>query len=393
MSHLTEVNNSIMSAIAAYDLYRNKGATVFQAEEFAKQAVSLTQFNYSSGNAPRLFQARGPLGQMGPLVFQFMKYPQHMYALLIDNFRRAVYSGGMDRKIALKTLAGLFSTHLAAGGLIGAMLQPIKWAIGLTMTAFGDDDEPYTLKNAMSGETFDRLIREATAELFGNDLGEIVSAGLPRAAGVDLSNRMSLGSLYFIDLKTDTAESTIGSLAGSFGGPSLNLMMGFWKGAQYMQEGQVAKGMEAFMPKAAKDVAKMIRYSSEGLTDATGKEIIGADKLSPWQLFAQSVGFQPAQVSEAYARRAAIKDAQGHDADRRSTLLRRFQNAGTADERDGVISDIRDFNKANPMAGISRSQLLKSAQSFKERAQRSSLYGVDLQGDDVLYAEEGEIYE
>jgi hypothetical protein len=393
MSHLTEVNNRIMSAIAAYDLYRNKGASVFEAEEFAKQAVSLTQFNYSSGNAPRLFQARGPLGQMGPLIFQFMKYPQHIYALLIDNFRRAVYSGGMDRKIALKTLAGLFSTHLAAGGVIGAMLQPIKWAIGLAMAAFGDDDEPYTLKNALSGETFDRLIREATAELFGNNLGEIVSAGLPRAAGVDLSNRMSLGSLYFIDLKTDTAESTLGSLAGSFGGPSLNLMMGFWKGAQYINEGQVSKGMEAFMPKAAKDVAKMIRYSSEGLTDATGKEIIGADKLSPWQLFAQSVGFQPAQVSEAYARRAAIKDAQGHDAERRATLLRRFQNAGTAENREGVIRDIQDFNRANPAAGISRSQLLKSARSFKERAQRSSLYGVDLQGKNILYAEEGEIYE
>jgi hypothetical protein len=170
-------------------------------------------------------------------------------------------------------------------------------------------------------------------------------------------------------------------------------MMGFWKGAQYINEGQVSKGMEAFMPKAAKDVAKMIRYSSEGLTDATGKEIIGADKLSPWQLFAQSVGFQPAQVSEAYARRAAIKDAQGHDAERRATLLRRFQNAGTAENREGVIRDIQDFNRANPAAGISRSQLLKSARSFKERAQRSSLYGVDLQGKNILYAEEGEIYE
>lgn len=392
MSHLTEVNNRIMSAVAAYDLYRNKGASIFEAQEFAKQAVSLTQFNYSSGNAPRLFQARGPLGQMGPLIFQFMKYPQHMYALLIDNMRRAVYSGGIDRKIALKTLAGLFSTHLAAGGVIGAMLQPIKWAIGLAMAAFGDEDEPYSVKNALSGETFDRMIREATAELFGNEFGEIVSAGLPRAAGIDLSNRMSLGSLYFIDMKTDTAESTIGSIVSSFGGPLVNLGAGFWKGAQYINEGQVSKGLEAFMPKMAKDVAKMIRYTSEGLTDATGKEIIGADKLSPWQLFAQSIGFQPSQVSEAYARRAAIKDAQSHDTQRRQTLLRRFQNAAP-DERAGIIREITEFNRANPAAGISRSQLLKSVQSFKERAARTSRFGVDLQGDDILYEQEGEVYE
>src|SRR5262245_7840755 len=392
MSHLSEVNNRIMSALAAYDLYRNKGAGIFEAQEFAKQAVSLTQFNYSSGNAPRLFQARGPLGQMGPLIFQFMKYPQHMYALLIDNMRRAVYSGGIDRKIALKTLAGLFSTHLAAGGVIGAMLQPIKWAIGLALAAFGDEDEPYTVKNALSGDTFDRLIREATAELFGNEFGEIVSAGLPRAAGIDLSNRMSLGTLYFIDMKTDTAESTIGSIVSSFGGPLVNLGMGWWKGSQYIAEGQVSKGLEAFMPKMAKDVAKMIRYTNEGLTDATGKEIIGADKLSPWQLFAQSIGFQPSQVSEAYARRAAIKDAQSHDVQRRNTLMRRFQNAAP-DERAGIIREITEFNRANPAAGISRSQLLRSVQSFKERAARTSRFGVDLQGDDILYEQEGAVYE
>lgn len=391
MAHLTEVNNRIMTALAAYDLHRTKGQSVFESQEFAKQAVSLTQFNYSSGNAPRLFQARGPLGQMGPLIFQFMKYPQHMYALLIDNMRRAVYSGGLDRTRALKTLAGLFATHLAAGGIIGAMLQPIKWAIGLTLAAFGDDDEPYTVKNALSGETFDRMIREATADLMGNDLGEIVSAGLPRAAGIDLSNRMSLGTLYFVDLKTDTAETTIGSLAGSFGGPLVNLGMGAFRGANYMQEGQVAKGLEAFLPKMAKDIFKMIRYSNEGLTDATGKEIVGADKLSPWGLFAQSIGFQPSQVSESYAARAAIKDAQGHDQERRATLMRRYQN-GSPQDRASLIREITEFNAANPAARISRSQLLKSVESFRKRERLSRRYGVVLQGDDVRYAEEGEIY-
>jgi hypothetical protein len=392
MSHLSEVNNRILTAIAAFDLYRNKGASIEESEDFAKQAVSLTQFNYSAGNAPRLFTARGPLGQMGPLVFQFMKYPQHMYALLIDNMRRAVYSGGMDRQIALKTLAGLFATHLAAGGIIGAMLQPVKWAIGLALAAFGDDDEPYTLKNALSGETFDRMIRSATAELFGTDAGEIISAGLPRAAGVDLSSRMSLGSLYFVNLNTESADTLLGTMVQSFGGPSVNLMSGFYKGMQYMGEGQVSKGVEAFLPKGAKDIAKAIRYSNDGLTDATGKEIMGAKDMSPWELFAQSIGFAPSSVAEKYAARAAIKDAQSYDDDRRAKLIRRFQNA-SVDERAGIISEITSFNRANPAASISRSQLLKSMQSFRQREARVKTYGLDLRGADVAYAEEGEPYE
>ncbi len=392
MSHLSEVNNRILTAIAAYDLYRNKGSSKVEAEEFAKQAVSLTQFNYSSSNAPRLFQARGPLGQMGPLVFQFMKYPQHMYALLVDNFRRAVKSGSLDAKIARKTLIGLFTTHLAAGGLVGAMIQPVKWAIGLALAAFGDDDEPYTLKNALSGETYDRLAREMTTELFGSDAGEILSGGLPRAAGIDLSNRMSLGSLYFIDLKTDTAESTIGSLAQSFGGPLVNLGAGFYNGLRYMREGQFSKGLEAFLPKGIKDVAKMIRYSNEGLTDATGKEIIGAKEMTPGELFAQSIGFQPARVSDKYAGRAAINDAKQYDSERRSTLLRRFNNAD-ASERVGILKDITEFNRNNPEALITRAQLLKSAKGFRDREARVSRYGVDLRGRERAYLEEGSPYE
>lgn len=392
MSHLTEVNNRILTAIAAYDLYRNKGMSTTEAEGFAKQAVSLTQFNYSSGNTPRLFQAQGPLGQAGPLVFQFMKYPQHMYALLIDNFRRAVNSGGMDRKIAIKTLAGVFATHLAAGGLMGAMIQPIKWAMGLALAAFGDDDEPYTVANALSGETFDRLVRKATADMFGTEAGEIISGGLPRAVGVDVSNRMSLGTLYFIDLKSDTAESTLGSLVSAFGGPLVNLGLGWWRGAQYFEQGQVGKAMEAFLPKGAKDVLRAIRYSNEGLTDATGKEILGASQLSPSQLFLQSMGFQPSTVAEKYAQRAAIKDAQSYDTGRRNELLAQFKSAKTADERQSVLADVAEFNKKNPGAGLTRSQLLKSLTEFNKAGARSSALGVNLRGRNTQYLEEGEAY-
>lgn len=392
MSHLTEVNNRIMTAIAAYDLYRSQGMGAEAAEGFAKQAVSLTQFNYSSGNTPRLFSARGPLGQAGPLVFQFMKYPQHIYALLIDNFRRAVSSGEIDKKIARKTLLGLFTTHLAAGGLAGAMLQPIKWAIGLTLMALGDDDEPYTLKNALSGTTFDREARKITSELFGNDLGEVLTSGLPRAAGIDVSSRMSLGSLYFIDLNTESAESTLGSLAGSFGGPLLNLGMGFVKGANYMRAGQLDKGMEFFLPKAAKDIFRAIRYTNHGLTDGTGKEIMGADQMSPSELFAQAAGFSPADVADKYAGNAAIKDKKQFDADRRKLLIQRFNNA-SPEERADIVAEVAEFNRGNPGARISRSQLLKSLKGFKQREQRVKRYGADLSRRQMIYEHEGDPYE
>ena len=167
MSHLTEVNNRVLTAIAAFDLGRNvKKMSDFEATEFAKQAVSVTQFNYSAGNSPRLFQARGPLGSAGPLVFQFMKYPQHMYALMIDSYLKATSNAHPKvKKQARDTLIGLGLTHLAAGGVIGAMIQPAKWFIGAVIAAFSDEED---WKDVASNATFDRAAREFTTGAFAD---------------------------------------------------------------------------------------------------------------------------------------------------------------------------------------------------------------------------------
>lgn len=392
MSHLTEVNNRIMTALAAYDLARDRGFNVEAAQSAAHQAVSLTQFNLSSGNAPRLFSYRGPLGQAGPLVFQFMKYPQHIYALLIDNFRRLVAADRMERSVARKTLLGLGLTHMAAGGVVGVMLQPIKWAVGLIMSAFGDEDEPYTVANALSGETFDRLVREYAAELFGTDIGRILSGGLPHAIGVDLSDRMSLGSLYFVDLKTDTAESTIGSLVTSFGGPLFSIGANAARGIQYLQEGDFAKAIESVSPKGLKDVVKALRYSNEGLTNMRGEEIMDASRLHPGALFAQSLGFTPSSVSEHYAKANVVKETQLAAEERRKQLITRYLRA-EAGERADIMRDIREFNRRKPASAITMSQILRAAARRKERELRMQRYGVDLRGDDVLYASAGDPYQ
>lgn len=384
MAHLTEVNNRIMTALAAYDIGRSKGMEVDSAIEFAKQATSLTQFNYSSGNKPRLFQAQGPLGNLGPLVFQFMQYPQHMYALLISNMRAAMGDSPEGRKIARKTLAGIFGTHMAAAGVIGAVLQPVKWAAGLAAFLFGDDDEPYD---------FDAQVREVASNLFGTELGEIVASGVPRAVGIDLSTRMSLGTLYQVDLKTDNANSFMGSLMQTFGGPLVGMAGNAFNGVNYARDGEWQKAFETVQPKFMKDISKAIRFSSEGMTDATGKVILDAKELSPYQLFMQSIGLQPAEISDTYARNRARKDAQQHDSGRKETLLRRFRNAATNEERAQVAIEVSEFNKANPEMVITRSALLRSLTSGVEAEQRVQQLGGNFRGREVLYSERGEYYE
>jgi hypothetical protein len=408
MGHLTEVNNRILTAIAAYDLaYQDqvgKGLNHDDAHaaavDFAKQATSTTHFDYSAGNKPLLFQPSGPLGRISPLVFQFLQWPQHMYAMLISNMAAMVNGGTIDRMTAAKTIAGLLGTHIAVGGLIGAALQPIKWAVGAALYAFGDDEDPNTMQTVVSGEAFDRWMREAATDALGRKLGHALSSGLPAAfLGADLSSRMSMGTVYFLDLKTDTAESAVGSLAAGLGGPWINIGMGAARGLPMMARGlfqgtgEFQRGMEYFLPKAFKDISKMTRYANEGLLNNAGDTVIQSDGISGWQLFLQTLGFRPSEIADFYSRQALIKDTERFGTERRSSLLKRFRIATSVEQRNRVMQEISAFNQVFPAAIITRSSLLRAIKGKLEREASYRTHGASLRGRAIIHAREGKFYE
>ena len=390
MAHLTEVNNRLVSAIAAYEAARSKGANEKDATAFAREAVSLTQFNYSTGNKPRLFQEKGPLRWAGPLVFQFMQYVQHMYALMVGEFKRLSDNDQISRAQARKTLIGLFTTHAIAGGLIGASLQPMKWAIGLVLAGFNDDDDRF--QDILSGATYDRAVREAAVDLFGKSVGRVVSKGLPAAVGMDLSSRLSLGSIYFMDLKPDNADSLIGSMVTTFGGPIPGLVAGGFEGGKLILEGRVQEGLEKWMPKAAKDVSKMLRMSDDGLRANNGDTLIGSRKLSGGDLFLQSIGIQPVDVSDAYERRNIIETKISLGKEDVNVLVRQFLD-GTPAERSAIVSKIAEHNRKYPAHQITFSSIIKAAQRRQQRNASIGAFGAPLAGKSVMYASEGDAYD
>jgi hypothetical protein len=398
MSHLTEVNNRIMTAIAAYDLKYSEmlGGKMEHEEahkaaiEFAADAVSTTQFNYSSANKPRLFQPGGPLGPLAPLVFQFMQWPQHMYALLFSNLSRAVKGDKEARRI----LVNISATHIAAGGLIGFALQPIKWAVGLAMMALGDDDEPYDLRNAISGETFDRLAEEGAASMFGTDIGRVLSRGLPTTVGTDLSSRMSMGTLYYLDLKNDNAESFLGSVVMGMGGPVFSMGVNTFKGIEDIRDGEYVRGFEKITPKIAKDFLRTYRLTTDGLKNNAGDTLIAAKDIPPQQLFLQALGFAPDEVSKSYSRQSVIKDKQRVGMDNKDGILRRWRTAQSQDERREILLDVKDYNKHFPAEPITRSSLIRSMKGQMERNANFRRYGANIDGKEARqYSREGWYYE
>ena len=376
LAHITEVSNRTVTAIAAYNLAINDGQTVAEAKKYAADMVSQTQFNYSSENKPPLFQPGGPLKWAAPLMFQFMQWPQHMYALLIRNVRASVKGASAeDRAAARKSVLGLLGTHAAVGGIVGMALQPIKWAFGMAMFAFGDDDEPYTFANAISGRTFDNMIAEVMQDLFGDTMGRAVSHGLPTVIGTDLSARMSMGTLYFVDLRGDTAESALGSLAASFGGATLNQVMNWGNAMTKVARGDVFRGVEQASPKILRDALRSIRYYNEGLVNNRGDSVIPAKDLSFAEVFLQGIGFSPDEVSQFYSSQTAIKGAQGYARDRRDRLVNQFVEDGMNNE---VMREVQQFNRAYPSMRITRSTLIRAARSRVERESRYERYGANI---------------
>jgi hypothetical protein len=357
----------------------------------AEQAVEHTQFNYSGANAPRLFVQGGPLGKFGPLAFQFMKYPQHLYALMARQIMRTFSNNANERKEALRVLGGLAATHFAVGGLLGVTLQPLKLALGLIIAGLNDDDD--LGKDVLSGATFDRWVRELSYGALGEDLGRAVSKGpIGTMLGTDLSSRMSLGSLYFMDLNPESAETLMGSAALTFGGPAVNLLGNAYGAAQYLREGDVWKAIEATSPKFLKDFLKAARFSEEGITGRDGTTYLGADDFSFRDAALQGVGFGTMKAAEYFAQGDAIRAKTDAAKGQRARLIRHVVNAETPEERAEAIEKIREFGKSSNTP-ITRSDILKAMRRRVDRNARIGEYGADLRGANVLYADEGEPYE
>jgi hypothetical protein len=385
MAHLTEVNNRIMTAIAAYNVGKGQGLNEKDATDFAKRAVAETQFDYSAANKPRLFSANDAWWK--PLVFQFMQYVQHMYVLFIRH--AAMWwnapRGSKEAQIGRRVVLGLLSTHMAAGGILGTTPQLAKWAIGLTMMAFGGgDDEDRTFQNFISGEYYDRMMTDAVAWLAGDSaagkkLSEAARSGLPRLAGFDLSTRLAFLQTYMIDIDGKNAETLYGSLVTSFGGPMFGIAGNAFAAAQLALEGDADKAWEKLLPKMGRDAVRASRYWREGLVDNSGKAIVAADEMSPWEIFITAMGFQPSQIAETYARNNRAREAEAYVAKSKAGIAAAYRKARSTGEMNAVMADLREHNAKypHPRDRITMSQLLRGAREMRRAEMNIQQYGVD----------------
>jgi len=353
MPQAIEMMNRSVTALAAYRLELSRGASHEAAMRKAQETVNSTQGLYSATNSAPLF--RHPVAK---LSLQFKAYAQAMYSLIGSNIGKALRNAEPgERAEALKTLAGLTATHVAMAGALGLPTEPFKYlllgaqAAGLTSTGWSDVEDS---------------VRQKASSWFGKTGGELVTKGLPRALGIDLSSRVGLDSLSSFGEPRSNKEADVKKWAfDTLAGAPVALVGDWVRGMNELTSGNFTKAAELLVPmKFAADSIRAYRQMTEGRKGSTGKETMSP--YSPLEAVTRAAGFTPAREAEQSAMNSTFYSASRQDKDQRSKLMTSWATAKPSDKLD-AWKQIQSFNKGKPRdQQISMQQLTSYADRRKK---------------------------
>lgn len=364
--HHAEKFNRQVTFVAAYRLAREAGTAHDKSFDEAVKATYDGHFDYSASNRPRLMQ-----GNVARVVFLFKQYSQNMIYTLTRNAQQAIKAETPEgRAEARKALSGLLVSHAMAAGVFG--LPVVGMLFSAASLIGGDDDEPWDAKVAL---------QNMLADSMGPKAAEVFAHGLSRLTPWDISGRVGLDKLLLPDVQeglegTRAAESWLAQAVGPVAGIGINMA----KGLSEMGKGEYQRGLESMLPTALRGPVKAWRYSTEGNVDKSGVAI--NDEVSTAGVWGQALGFSPSETRLAQEGKSAIYSADKAIQTRRSNLVRQFSLAsmakdveGQADARKAIVG----FNKKNPKAAISQTNLVSSIKARQKRINQARM-GVYLPG-------------
>lgn len=360
MFHQAEKFNRQVTYLASYRLAIQKGLSPEQAMEEAIKITYDGHFDYASSNRPRFMQ-----GNWQRVLFLFKQYGQNMVYTLARNTYLSFKGETPEQKAeARKIMAGILAGHAMTAGVLGLPLVSSLFAVASALG--GDDDEPWDAEVAL---------RNQLANLLGDDVAEVITKGVPRAVGVDLSSRVGLDSLILPRLQDGLEGQRLGeNLIVGLAGPVMNIPVSITKGMGQLGQGQTLQGIENMLPKALRDPLKAYRYSTQGNVDKSGIEIVEKENVSISDITQQAIGFRSGKFAEAQEVKSAIYQADKELTGIRKSLVDSYARAyrdGDTERADEIWERIKRFNAKNPSVKITRPALMKSIRERNRRIENA----------------------
>ncbi|GGE24354.1 Adenine-specific DNA methylase, N12 class [Gemmobacter megaterium] len=369
MFHHAERLNREVTFLAGYRLAKADGLSGLAAIDAAADMTWEVHFDYQSSSRPRAMQ-----GDLARIVTSMKNFVVNMLWRLFRDTHQSLHGASkQERAEARSQLIGITLSMMAHAGIRGT------WGYGLLMMLLGaffpggGDDAEEWLQDAllMEGDT-------PGVAAWNYAMGMAMSGVPGRVLGADLTERVGMPNLWFRgddrDLEgQDLYDAHMRELLG----PVAGIPLGFYRGLDYIGDGDWWRGIEAAVPKAVRDLMKAGRFSTEGAITRNGDPLI--EDVSPYQAIMQASGFTPAQLAERYRINNRLRNVERRITDERKSLHREAGDALRSGQPipEGVIDAIRDFNMRYPEYPIT-SDTLRQSMLGRIRASERNEFGVSL---------------
>ena len=322
-----EGNNRAVTLLAAARLELKKnGGNKEAAKAYAYKMAVETMGDYSSWNASPIFNSGA-----GKMALQFKKFAQKSYFMLGKTMKGTLQG---DPESA-KQFVGLMATHALVAGALGLPgLEPFKVALMIS--------NAFSITGYDPGD-FDHDVRTLAARVFGAKGGEMVSHGIFRGLGVEVSNRLGWDNLLtYGNPKSNKPNDVKAWLWDTIAGAPAGYLLDQIKTATSLAKGDVAGAIATASPiRAVSDLAKAYSGASGPKKSPTGAEQHAP--LTPYQTTVRALGFTPAVTAEDGAMRGVVaSDTKKLSADR-TGLVNAWVNAKPS-EKSSAWRDAQKWN-------------------------------------------------
>lgn len=341
--------NRTVTAVAAYRLEFAKTKDHARAKDYAQTITQDAMGDYSSWNAAPVFNHG-----LGRLALQFKKYAQKTYFLLGKTAGAALRGD----KEAMKAFAGIMATHATLAGTLGLPLEVIKVGF-IAANLMGVTNSNY--------DDFERWTRELAASSLGVAGGQIVTRGVPRYLGVDLSSRFGLESMIFPmgEPKSRKPEDLLMYAAKAFAGAPISMLAEYPAGVKALWEGDVALALEKLVPlKMWADSMQAYQKYEKGKQTPSGRETLAP--YSAGEATIKVLGFTPGREAETGEMRGSLMNQQRKEREERSKLVTKWVQATPA-EKSSMWVKIREWNAGQPKDARLEMKELTDAQQRRTR--------------------------
>lgn len=361
--HQLEVINRVTTALAAYRMELKKTGSDTAASDYAMKILDKTHFDYSSTNAPS-FLKPGFIGGWGKVLFQYRKYQLGAFSLIANQWKEAT-NGSTEAK---RALLGLFTMHgLMAGALGMPLAGSAVFIANMLNKVFGDDDQPWDAEVAF---------RNWLADTLGVEEGSVAAKGLPMLAGMDVSQKVGLGSIAApIQVMRGNkkgrdfwAEVLMAGLGPTLGG----LAPQFADGIKLIGQGDTLKGSEKMLPVFLTNFLRAYRESTEGVTTGKGVVSIAPGRIDAWDTTLRSLGITPSVISERGAAVGAVENLKSALKDRSSELQRDWVSARVKGDSEAVASAMEAIDAYNAVRKSKGEPTIKPVDLINAYKQRTT---------------------